>query len=54
MPAHFIRFVQSHSGPGLIIVPQYLDIGAAIEDLLIMWSASDANEWQDKIRFLPL
>lgn len=54
MPAHFGRFLDSNSSPGLIMVPQDLEIGLAIEDLLIVWEASDAEEWRDKIGFLPL
>lgn len=52
--AHFARFLDSRSSPGLIIVPQDLDIGLAIEDLLIIWAASDAEEWRDNVGFLPL
>jgi hypothetical protein len=54
MPAHFARFIDRRSSPGLIIVPQDLDIGFAIEDPLIVWAASDAEEWRYKIGFLPL
>jgi hypothetical protein len=54
MPAHFARFLDGRSSPGLIIVAQDLDIGLAIEDLLIIWAASDAEEWSDKVGFLPL
>ena len=54
MPAHFARFLDGRSSPGLIIVPQDLDIGLAIEDLLVIWAASDAEEWEDKVGFLPL
>jgi len=54
MAAHFARFLDSRSSPGLIIVPQALDIGLAIEDLLIVWAASDAEEWTDKVGFRPL
>jgi hypothetical protein len=50
MPAHFARFVEGRSIPGLIVVPQELDIG----DLRIIWVASDAEEWRDKVGFLPL
>jgi hypothetical protein len=50
MPAHFARFVEGRSSPGLIVVPQELDIG----DLRIIWVASDAEEWRDKVGFLPL
>jgi hypothetical protein len=54
MPAHFARFLNSRSSPGLIIVPQDLDIGLAIEDLLLIWAATDAEEWKDKVGYLPL
>jgi hypothetical protein len=54
MPAHFARFVQDRSSPGLIIVEQGLDIAVAAEDLLLIWAATDAAEWRDQIGFLPL
>ena len=54
MPAHYARFLDSRPSPGLIIVPQDLDIGLAIEDLLIIWAASEAEEWRNTIGFLPL
>ena len=54
MPAHFARFLDGRQSPGLIIVPQDLDIGLAIEDLLIIWAASEAEEWCGKVGFLPL
>lgn len=54
MPAHFAQFLASRSSPGLIIVPQSLDIGLAIDDLLLIWAATDGEEWRDKLGFLPL
>ena len=54
MPAHFVRFVQGRASPGLIIVEQGLDIAAAVEDLLLIWAATDAEEWRNHIGFLPL
>jgi hypothetical protein len=54
MPAHLARFIESYSSPGVIIVSQQLDVGAAIEDLLIIWSASDAEEWRNQLGFVPL
>ena len=32
----------------------HLDIGLAIEDLLIIWAASEAEEWRNTVGFLPL
>jgi hypothetical protein len=54
MPAHFARFTESQSSPGLILVSQDVDIGTAIEDLLLIWAASNMEEWRDKIGFVPL
>jgi hypothetical protein len=54
MPAHFVRFRERRSSPGLIIVAQDLDIGAAIDDLLLIWAATEAEDWIDRIGFIPL
>jgi len=54
MPAHFIRFTATQSSPGLILVAQEVDIGTAIEDLLLIWAGSTLEEWQNKIGFVPL
>lgn len=54
MPGHFARFRETQSSSGLIIVSQQLDIGTAIEDLLFIWSATDAEEWLDQIGFVPI
>ena len=45
MPAHLVDFLENYTSPGVIIVSQDLDIGAAIED--IIWAASDAEERHD-------
>ena len=54
MPAHFAHFLAAKSSPGPIVVPQHLDIGAMIEDLLLIWATSEAEEWRDRVVFLPL
>ena len=54
MPAYFAEFVRSANSPGLIIVPQYLDIGLAVEDLLLVWTATEATEWRARIGYLPI
>ena len=41
-------------GPGLVIISQDLDIGRAIEELLLVWAASEAEEWENTVIFLPL
>lgn len=54
MPGHLSRFSETHRSPGVIIVSQSLDIGPAIEDLLLIWAATDADEWVDRVGFVPV
>jgi hypothetical protein len=55
MPAHFRDFKKAgkHSA-GLFLVPQSLDIGVAIEELLLIWLASESSDWEDRLEWLPL
>ena len=54
MPQHFGEFIQGHTSPGLLIVSQYLPVSAAAEELLLIWFASEADEWTNQIASLPL
>jgi predicted nuclease of predicted toxin-antitoxin system len=55
MPAHFhiFRSARKHS-PGVFLIPQSLNVRTAIEELLLIWLASDASEWEDRLEWLPL
>jgi hypothetical protein len=55
MPAHFRIFMSAgkHSA-GVFLVPQSLDVGTAIDELLLIWLASEASEWEDRLEWLPL
>jgi hypothetical protein len=55
MPRHFGDFLQAgNSSPGVLLVPQRLPVGDAIEGLVLIWAASDADEWQNRILRIPL
>jgi predicted nuclease of predicted toxin-antitoxin system len=54
MIAHFYRFIEQRSSPGLIIVRQKTPIRAAIEALMLVWVASDAEEWRDQFQFATI
>ncbi len=54
MPSHFAAFVVNRACSGLILVPQEMPIRAAIEDLLLIWHVSEAAEWINQMRRLPL
>jgi hypothetical protein len=53
MPAIFGQFVSNRHSSVVLIVPKRLGIKLAVEDLLLVWSASEAEEWSDRIVFLP-
>ncbi len=54
MLGHFSRFIGTQASPGLIIVSQELDIGQAIEELLLVWATSESEAWKNAVIFLPL
>ncbi len=54
MPRHFARFLETRSSPGLIVVAQDLEIGLAIEDLLLIWVATEREDWLDHLGFVPV
>lgn len=39
---------------GLLMVRQTEPVGKVIENLLLIWSATDAEEWQGLVEFLPI
>lgn len=54
MPRRFAEFIGTQSSPGLLVIPQHISVAAAAEDLLLIWSATEAEEWTNRTCFLPL
>ena len=54
MPTHFRRFVLVAESPGVILLRESVSIAAAIEELLLIWSASDAEDWTNRLTWIPL
>ena len=55
MPAHATnRLAKGEPFPGLIMIRQSLPLADAINNLMLIWSASEAEEWAGLIIFLPL
>lgn len=55
MPTHFATFLESGQySPGLFLIDQNLPIAQAVEELLLIWEASTADEWYNQVRYLPL
>ena len=55
MTRHFYERVEGGKpSPGMFIIPQQPSaIGTAIEWLLLVWAASQAEEWYDQIVYVP-
>jgi len=55
MPTHFADFLASgqHS-PGVLLLHQTLPVAQAIDALLLVWDASEPEEWRDTLTYLPL
>jgi len=49
MPERFRQFIQRWRSPGVLLVRQDLPVGEAIETLLLIWEASEAEEWVNRL-----
>jgi predicted nuclease of predicted toxin-antitoxin system len=54
MPRYFAEFLTANTSPGVLLVPQHLPVSNVVEDLLLIWTATEAEEWTNRIGFLPL
>ncbi len=55
MPKHFGEFIMRYISAGVIVVPQRTGVRAkVVEDLILIWTASEASEWVNRIQLLPL
>jgi hypothetical protein len=53
MPVEFARFRIQQTSPGVLLVPQRFPIHTAIEALVLIWELSTADEWQNRICYIP-
>jgi len=55
MPGHFTEYLNAgNHSPGVLMVPQGAPVGRVIESIVLIWMASDAAEWIDRIAWLPI
>ncbi len=54
MPGFFGEFITKTESPGVIVARQRLAVGEVLEDLALIWTASQAEEWTNRIVYLPL
>jgi hypothetical protein len=54
MPRHFGDFIARQTSPGALVIPQHIPPAVAAEELLLVWAATEAEEWTNRICYLPL
>lgn len=54
MPKHFAAFIEKSECWGVIIVSKKLETSVAIEEIILIWAASEAEEYLNSIRHLPI
>lgn len=54
MPIYFAEFITVHQSAGVLIVSKKLAIEVVVDELVLIWSASRAEEWVDRIAKIPL
>jgi hypothetical protein len=54
MSTHFATFVTTRTSAGVLLVSQALPLVEVVEDLLLIWEASEAEEWINRFDTLPL
>ena len=53
MPRHFQDFTHWRDSPGLLLIPQHLPVGRAVECLILAWQASEPEEWKNRVCLIP-
>ena len=52
--AAYARLASGELMPGLIVVPQWLSIGQAVDELVLIAQCGLSTDWEGQVRFLPL
>jgi predicted nuclease of predicted toxin-antitoxin system len=54
MPVHFARYAFASPSPGVVLLREAIPIAIAIEELVLIGSASAAEEWIGRLVWIPL
>jgi hypothetical protein len=54
MPRHFADFLAHRDSPGVMLIPTTYPVVRAIDQLLLIWHASPAEEWTNCLRWISL
>ena len=55
MPVHFRdHLLAGRHLPGLFILSERISLGDMIEELLLIWEVAEAEEYVDRLEYLPV
>jgi predicted nuclease of predicted toxin-antitoxin system len=54
MPSEFAEFIVNNQSSGVLIVSRKVPIEITIEELILIWAVSSAEEWINRIAKIPL
>jgi hypothetical protein len=54
MPSHFAQYSAGAQSSGVILLREAIPIATAIEEFVLIWSASEAEEWIGRLVWIPL
>src|SRR6266478_8790778 len=54
MPAHFAEYVSAANSSGVILLREAISIAVAIEEHVLISTASEAEEWINRLAWIPL
>lgn len=54
MPSEFANFLVARQSSGVLIVSRKIALETVIEELILIWSVTKADEWMNRIAKIPL
>ncbi|MEK7249825.1 MAG: DUF5615 family PIN-like protein [Bacteroidota bacterium] len=54
MPQHFAELIAKEPSSGVIIVPQNIPLATVVDELILIWLTTEAEEWLNRISSLPI
>ncbi|MGA1283329.1 MAG: DUF5615 family PIN-like protein [Prochlorothrix sp.] len=54
MPTEFAHFIETHQSAGVLIVSRRTPLEIIINELVLIWSVTQAEEWVNRIAKIPL
>jgi hypothetical protein len=54
MPHHFADFITTQTSSGLVIISRNVLLSQAVDELILIWEAPEAEEYIDRVVTIPM